>query len=336
MGDDPGAGEGRAVRGRILVLAAVLVAGLLAFHSAVPNVVGNLGSLLETFLPWLGLVVAALLVLALWRRAPAAIIAAALPAVVWGAMFGGSVFGGSVFGGSVFGGSVFGGSASVAGLAPVLTVLQHNVADDNPDPAGTARALAAAGADLVALEELTPEALPVYEAALAPKHPYHVVAGTVGLWSRHPLADGRPVDIKPKGITDDWNRGLRTTVRTPYGEIAAYVAHLPSVRIRPQDGFGTAWRDESAVALGAAIAAERMERIVLLGDLNGTLHDRGLSPLTSRLTPARAGFDFTWPAAFPLARIDHVMARGATPYDTWALPATGSDHLPTAARLRLG
>ncbi|GAA4975748.1 vancomycin resistance protein VanJ [Nonomuraea thailandensis] len=305
----------------VLVSSAVLVAGLLAFHPAVPNAVGNVGSLLETFLAWLGLVVVALLVLAALRRSAIAVAAVALPAVVWVVVFGASVFSGS-------------GIAGVREQASVLTVLQHNVADDNADPGGTARALAGAGADLVALQELTPQALPVYEAALAPEHPHRLVVGTVGLWSRYPLTDGRPVDIKPKDITADWNRGLRATVRTPAGDIAAYVAHLPSVRIRPQDGFGTAWRDESAAALATALDAEKLERVVLLGDLNGTVHDRGLSPLTSRLTPALDGFGFTWPAAFPLARIDHVMARGATPTGTWVLPATGSDHLPTVARLR--
>ncbi|GAA2215279.1 endonuclease/exonuclease/phosphatase family protein [Nonomuraea monospora] len=297
---------------------AVLVAALLALHSAVPNAVGNLGSLLETFLPWLGLPAVALLALASLRRSPAAIVAAIVPALVWAVMFGAWVF----------------PRTSPPGTS-TLTVLQHNVADDNATPATTANTLARAGADLIALQELTPQTLPVYEAALTPEHPHRLFVGTIGLWSRYPITHSRPLDIKPKDITADWNRGLRATVQTPTGDIAAYVAHLPSVRIRPQDGFGTAWRDESATALGAEIAGEKLARIVLMGDLNGTVHDRGLSPLTSRLTPALDGFAFTWPAAFPLARIDHIMTRDAPATSTWTLPSTGSDHLPTAARLDL-
>lgn len=272
---------------------AVLVAALLAFHSAVPNAVGNLGSLLETFLPWLGVPVVALLGVASLRRSRAAVAATALPAVVWAVMFGTSVFPGSP-------------PPGPPEPSSVLTVLQHNVADDNATPATTANTLAGAGADLIALEELTPATLPAYEAALTPRHPHRFIAGTVGLWSRYPLTDTRPLDIKPKAITAEWNRGLRATVRTPAGDIAAYVAHLPSVRIRPQDGFGTAWRDESATALGTAVAGEQLARIVLLGDLNGTVHDRGLAPLTSRLTPALRGFAFTWPAAFPEIGRAHV------------------------------
>ncbi|MFE2448031.1 endonuclease/exonuclease/phosphatase family protein, partial [Streptomyces sp. NPDC059426] len=200
---------------------------------------------------------------------------------------------------------------------------------------GTARALADAGPDLIALEELVPRALPVYEKTLAPDYPYHAVRGTVGLWSRHRLTDARPLDIKPQGITEAWSRGLRTVVHTPRGEIAAYVAHLPSVRVRAS-GLASSWRDESAGLLGKAIAAEKRDRLILLGDLNGTVDDRGLSPLTSRLNVAERGFAFSFPAGFPLARIDQVMARSAAVGHIRTLPATGSDHLPIAARIALG
>lgn len=303
-------------RGRILASLAVLVAGLQAFHSVVPNGVGNLGSMLETFLPWTGLAVPALLCLALLRRSATATVAVVLPAVVWAVLFGGLLL------------------PAGRGAAYDLTALQHNVGDDNPDPAGTAQALARARADLIALEELTPGALPVYGAALAAGHPHRAVVGTVGLWSRYPLVDAGPVDIRPEGIGAEWSRGLRSTVRAPHGDMAVYVAHLPSIRIRPRDGFGSGRRDESAAALGAAIAAEKLETVILLGDLNGTLDDRGLAPVTSRMTPATAGAGFSWPAAFPLARIDHIMTRTATPVTTWTLPATGSDHLPVAARIK--
>ncbi|MFC4011703.1 endonuclease/exonuclease/phosphatase family protein [Nonomuraea purpurea] len=295
----------------------MLVAGLLAFPGAVPNAVGNLGSLLETFLPWGGLAVPVLMVLALLRRSATAMVSMLFPVAVWAALFGERL------------------SPADRGTSHDLTVLQHNVNDENPDPEGTARALTQAGADLIALEELMPDALPVYEAALAPGYPHRTVVGTVGLWSRYPLADSRPVDIRPVEVTGDWSRGLRSTVRTPSGDVAVYVAHLPSVRIRLPDGFGTGWRDESAAALGAAISAEELDRIVLLGDFNSTLDDRGLAPVTSRMTPAEEGFGFSWPAAFPVARIDHVMTRAATPVATWTLPATGSDHLAVAARIKL-
>ncbi|TDB88652.1 endonuclease/exonuclease/phosphatase family protein [Actinomadura sp. 7K534] len=300
----------------MLAALAVATAGLLAFHRAVPNFIGRLGSLLETFLPWLGLVVVALLGLALIRRSPTVLVASLLPVMAWAFLFGGLLL-----------------PAAKPGPGD-LVVVQHNVSDENTDPAGTARALAAATPDLVALEELTHSALPDYERILGPDLPYHAVIGTVGLWSKHPLSGTRSLDIKPREIKGPWSRGLRTVARTPHGEIAVYVAHLPSVRIRP-GGLASAWRDASAGLLGAAVSAEKVEAVILLGDLNGTTDDRGLAPLTSQLNVAERGMAFSFPAAFPLARIDQVMARSATVPRLRTLPATGSDHLPVVARVRL-
>lgn len=299
-------------RGRVLASLAVLTAALLAFHRAVPNSGPRLGSSLEAFLPWLGLVAVVLLVLALLRRSPVALVALLLPVAAWTYLFGGLFLPGA------------------RADSYDLLVVQHNVSDVNTDPAGTARTLAAAGPDLIALEELVPPAQAVYAKTLAPDYPYHAVHGTVGLWSKHPLSGSRPVDIKPEEIAEGWSRGLRTVVATPHGDVAAYVAHLPSVRFRAT-GLASSARDESAGLLGRAVAAEKTEKVILLGDLNGTAEDRGLAPLTSRLNVAERGFALSFPTAFPLARIDQVMARSATVAHIRTLPATGSDHLPVAA-----
>ncbi|WP_431683836.1 endonuclease/exonuclease/phosphatase family protein [Kitasatospora sp. KL5] len=302
-------------RGTVVAALACTVALLLVGHRLVPNRVWRLGSLLEAFLPWIGLAVPVLAVAALIRCSRTAAVAVLLPAVAWAALFGGRLLPG--------------------GDGPYdLTVVQHNVAAENTDPEGTAARLAATGADLLAVEELMEPATGVYERVLGGAYPYRARSGTVGLWSRYPLADIRPVDLKPADVHEYWKRGVRATARTPHGDLAVYVAHLPSVRISPASGFTSARRDESAGKLATAIAAEPQQRLLLMGDFNSTLDDRGLAPVTSRLTPARAGFDFSWPAGFPLVRIDHVLCRGLTPVDTWTLAATGSDHLPVAARIR--
>ncbi|MEV5333462.1 endonuclease/exonuclease/phosphatase family protein [Streptomyces werraensis] len=308
--------EPRPTRWRAPAALAVLTAGLLAFHRSVPNTPGRVGSLLESFLPWLGLAVVPLLVYGLVRRTPVVLVAVLLPVAVWTRLFGDLVL-----------------PSDPAGPRD-LVVVQHNVSDDNPDPAGTARALAGSGADLIALEELVPDALPAYERVLAARYPHHVVRGTVGLWSRHPLSGARTVDIKPVGLTEPWSRGLRAVAATPHGEVAVYVTHLPSVRIVPR-GMTSGRRDESAARLGREVAAEPVGRMVLLGDLNGTVDDRGLEPLTSRLEVPRRGFAFSFPAGLPLVRIDQVMARSATVAGIDTLPATGSDHLPVRARIAL-
>ncbi|WP_055688993.1 endonuclease/exonuclease/phosphatase family protein [Streptomyces prasinus] len=296
--------------------AAVLTAGLLVFHRAVPNSVGRAGSLLESFLPWLGLVAVVLFAAALVRRSAAALVALLLPVTAWTYLFGGLFL------------------PEPRSGARDLVVVQHNVSDENTDPAGTARTLAGAGADLIALEELVPAALPDYRRTLAPRYPYHEVRGTVGLWSRHPLTGARLLDIRPRGIAEPWSRGLRALVSSPHGDLAVYVAHLPSIRVRP-GGLASAHRDESARLLGRALAAEELETVILLGDLNGTVDDRGLAPLTTRMNVAERGFALSFPAGLPLARIDQVMARSAAVRHIRTLSGTGSDHLPVAARITL-
>ncbi|MEU8482986.1 endonuclease/exonuclease/phosphatase family protein [Streptomyces sp. NPDC048641] len=302
-------------RGAILAVLAVLVALVMLFHAQIPNTLGNLGSLTETFLPWLGVFVPVLLVLAVVRKSATALIAVLVPAVVWLNLFGGLLTDKTASGGD-------------------LTVATHNVNAENPDPTGTADAIAASGAQVVALEELTAEAVPVYAQALAKTYPYHSVAGTVGLWSKYPLSGTRPVDIKL-----GWTRAMRTTVATPQGDVAVFVAHLPSVRVKIHAGFTASQRDTSADALGEAIADETLGKVILLGDLNGTMNDRALNGVTSQMRStqgaAGSGFGFSWPASFPMARIDQIMVKGVEPVTSWTLPETGSDHLPIAAKVDL-
>ncbi len=300
-------------RGVVLAVLAALLGLLMLLHTQLPNRIGNLGSLTETFLPWLGLAIPVLFVLALVRRSATALVALLLPVVTWVNLFGGLL-------------------SDKTGKGGNFTVATHNVNAENPDPASTARAVAASGADVVALEELTNTSR--YEKALAGTYKYHSVQGTVGIWSKYPLELVQPVDIRL-----GWVRALRATVRTPQGPVAVYVAHLPSVRVKFNAGFTAGQRDRSAEALGRAIAQEPEKRVVLLGDLNGTMNDRSLAPVTSQLRSAQGaagdGFGFSWPASFPMARIDQIMVRGMDPVSAWTLPATKSDHLPVAARVKI-
>jgi vancomycin resistance protein VanJ len=315
QGGRPPAGRGYWRRGIVLAVLAILLALVMVLHAQIPNTVGNLGSLTETFLPWLGVFIPVLLVLGLVRRSATAVIAVLAPAIVWFNLFGGLL-------------------TDKTGSGGDLTVVTHNVNAENADPAGTAKDVAASGAQVVALEEVTAQALPSYRDALAKAYPYHTVQGTVGLWSKYPLSDTKAVDIKL-----GWKRALRATVATPEGKVAVYVAHLPSVRVKLNSGFTASQRDKSADALGEAIADEPIEKVVLLGDLNGTMNDRALNGVTAQMRStqgaAGSGFGFSWPAAFPMARIDQIMVKGVEPVTSWTLPRTGSDHLPIAARVDL-
>ncbi|GAA1969442.1 endonuclease/exonuclease/phosphatase family protein [Kitasatospora viridis] len=301
-------------RGLVTAALALLVAVALIWHRTLPDSFGNFGSLLETFLPWVGLAVPVLLVPALLRRSATALIALLLPCTLWFLLFGGLL------------------TDKGSGKGD-FTVVTHNVDADNHDPAGTVKLLNSSGARIIALEELTSAALPVYTEGLAAKYPYHVVEGTVGLWSAYPVSDTRVVDIKI-----GWTRAFRTQVSTPQGPLAVYVAHLPSVRVKFDGGFTSGRRNVSAQALGDAIQAEPLPKVLLLGDLNGTMNDRSLAPVTSQLRSAQgsagSGFGFSWPSQFPMARIDQIMSRGMKPTESWVLPADGSDHRAIGADYR--
>ncbi|MET9662592.1 endonuclease/exonuclease/phosphatase family protein [Streptomyces sp. NPDC006510] len=307
----PGPGRGG---GRIPSAVAMVTGLVLVCHSSVPNSPGNLGSLLETVLPWTGLAVPVLLLAALFRRSVPAVVAALLLGAAWFAVFASLFLGGR-------------GDAE-----PNLTVVTHNVNATNPDPAATARTLLAADPDLVALEEITDDALPAYRKALDHRLTHSVRIGTVALWSRYPITGSRRVTIDP-----GWSRSLRARIQGPNGPLAVYVVHLPSVRVGAT-GFTVSRRDAALTALDRVLGREQQKKVLLLGDLNGTTTDRSLAPLASRLTSvqdeAGTGFGFSWPAAFPIARVDHILTRGVTPTDAWTLPATGSDHRPIAAGLR--
>jgi vancomycin resistance protein VanJ len=315
-------------RGLVLAAMALLLGLLMLLHAQIPNRgAGNLGSLTETILPWLGLFIPALLAGALLRRSAAAVAALLLPAMVWLNLFGGVLSDKSHPGG-------------------FLTVASENVNAGNPSPAGTARDLAASGADVLALVELTPQATATYEKELAKAYPYHALQGTVGLWSKLPLSGAQPIDITDYGPlagvmpADDgmaWDRALRTTVTTSRGPLTVYVAHLGSVRVNPVDGFWTASRGIGVQALGKAIAADPGKRVVLLGDLNGAMNDRAFAGLTAQLRSAQDvagnGFGFTWPASFPVVRIDQILVRGVQPDSSWVRPANGSDHRAVEASI---
>jgi vancomycin resistance protein VanJ len=302
-------------RGWIIAVLAILAAFPLLFHRYVPNSFGNLGSLVDTFLPWFGLAVPVLAVAAVVRRSATAGVALLVPLVVWGLMFGNLLIPGK-------GGGTYD-----------LRVLSHNVDAANPDPKKTADALLTADADVVALEEITSADLKVYKAEFAKTYPHVVARGTVALWSKYPVEESESVDV---GFA--WTRALRAEVSTPQGKVAFYVAHLASVRVGAS-GFTSNQRNDTIKQLGQQIAAEKRAGVVVMGDFNGTANDRSLAPLTAGLRSAQGaagyGFGFTWPAKFPLARIDHIMVRGVTPTKAWVMKSTGSDHLPVVAEIRV-
>ncbi len=302
-----GPGGHRDRRGWLVSLFAVLLAGLLAGHRAVPNVHG-LGSLVDSVTPLLGLGVPPLAVAALLRRSRPALAVVLLPAVVWAALYGGAWL----------------PPATGAGSA-AIRVASQNLRSGNPDPVATVDAVAAAGADLIGLQEIDDDRV---DAALRQRYPHRAAVSTVALWSRWPIRDSADVDT---GL--GWTRALRAVVAAPGGDLVVYVVHLGSAR-----AGHTATRDETLAALASTVRADPAPRLVVLGDLNTATTDRVFAPLTRLLRDAQAdagqGFGFTWPAELPVTRPDHVLYRGLTPTTAGVLHTPDSDHRAVTAGFR--
>ena len=289
----------------LTAVAAVALTAVLALHRLVP---GALGTALDSGLPWLGLLVPALLAVAALRRSTRAFVVCLLPAVFWAAMFGPVLV-----------------PRSAAGHHD-LRVATLNMGAANPRPAAALRAVVAAAPDVLVLQELTRANLAAAQAVLAGGYAYHAVTGTVGLWSTLPLTGTAPVDI---GI--GWTRALRVSVPSADGPVQIYAAHLASAR-----PAATEERDQTITALAAAVAADESPRVLVVGDLNTATTDRqfdAFAPLLDTQQEAGAGFGFTWPAELPVMRPDHILQRGMSTQRSWVLRAPGSDHRAVVAEL---
>ncbi|WP_235966678.1 endonuclease/exonuclease/phosphatase family protein [Herbidospora solisilvae] len=291
---------------RVVSVFAIVLAAILAGHRLLPEL-GGVTPVLESVLPWLGVVIVPLVALAAVARSRGAVVASLTPAVVWGVMFGPSVL------------------RHPPGGSGDFTVATLNVGVAN-DLSGQAVRAAAEGRDVVAAQELTPGGPAAKE--LSRIFPHRFQVGTVGLWSRYQLDDAKRVDV---GL--GWARALRAVVKAEKGDVTVYVMHLASAR--PGE---TSFRDKTLKEAGEVIAKDKSRRLVLLGDLNTATTDRArgnlVPPLRDAQEEAGQGFGFTWPSGFPITRPDHILYRGMEATLAEVREAAGSDHRAAVADLR--
>lgn len=302
----------------IAVMAGVLAATLLA-HRLLPETLG-LALAVEAVLPWLGAPVLLLLVAALARRARLGVWVSLAAVLAWAMVFVPQILPLEAQAGAAEG-------AAESAADSSLSVLSQNVRGADRDAVSTATAAAAREPDLLALQEVDGGSRPGVAAALAERYPYTVTVGTVGLWSRFPILDTEPLDL---GL--GWSRALRAVVAAPGGDVTVYVVHAASARPLAHDD-----RDTMLAELARVIAGDDSARLIAVGDFNAGSEDRAFRALRATLSEPRqtgGGFGFTWPAAFPAVRLDHVLVRGFAASDMAAVPLGDSDHLAVTAELR--
>jgi vancomycin resistance protein VanJ len=232
---------------------------------------------------------------------------------------------------------------STTGWAPLaepdqdadLRVFSHNVGMAPPGP--LADWLRANRIDIVLLQEVYVGNQAEYE-ELAVDLGYHVVfhmlssdAGMGGLiLSRLPLTPLAPVSAPTRGGGTRYFARARITYNGRPLEI--YTAHLESLPMvqgqRRLFGSSTTRLYQSRL-LADAIALSP-HPVILGGDLNATPLYRSIGPLRRALRDAweEAGWGLgnTYPAAFPLTRIDAVLQRGFHVRYARVERVTGSDH----------
>lgn len=302
----PARRRSRARIGRIIAASGVVVL-VMVVCAWLPGFVGTAAA---AVLPWCGLILAVLVVLAavLARRV---LLVLLVPVLAWTLAMAPSAPG---------------FAAGAADQSASLEIVSQNVRAHSGGAAASATEIAATSADVIALTELDAASLEAARQALAGEYPHSYAVGTVGIWSRHPITDTQAMTL---GL--DWKRALRVVVSAPGADVAVYVMHAASVRPGQQHD-----RDTMLAGIADVVAGDPAESIVVVGDFNAASADPALGAIRSQLDwvrPTDGTLGFTWPAALPLARIDHVFVRGISVLGSTTMKVGNSDHLATVTTL---
>ncbi|TRW82703.1 endonuclease/exonuclease/phosphatase family protein [Mycolicibacterium sp. 018/SC-01/001] len=232
--------------------------------------------------------------------------------------------------------------APAAAQLPTVSVrvLTTNLAMGQVDTASYS-ALAGQRADIVAVQEMTPQAAAgLSRAGLDTVFPYRVivpaeVASGIGIWSRFPIVDSGRIDGYSLPM-------IGTRIRIPGVRVDATVLSVHLAAPWPQDIRH--WRDDIArlpqtlSELGRTAGAGA---VIVAGDYNSTAD---MAPFRALLTGgysnavAGGGLLRTYPQnrfVPPLLGIDHILVKNADAQSVSTVDVAGTDHLGLLATVRL-
>ena len=288
-------------RGVLILASGIVLAALLAMHSLVPTTRG-LALIVDSMLPWSWVLIALLLLIALFRLSLLSIAGVLIPVVVWASMFWPFL------------------RPSSDPVDPDLTVATQNVGARLPQPSATALSIIEQDPKIVTIQEIESLSGQIIREQMDSHFAHSRVEGSVGVWSDWPMSDAEEIDL---GLS--WTRAFATTISTDRGDVRFYAAHLPSVRPGQES-----LRNAALTTMADRIQSDPAERVIVAGDFNASATDRYFSDLTDDLTDSReatgGGFGFTWPSRFPLTRLDHSLSRGLEPVGDEVQDRGTSDH----------
>ncbi|MGZ6088026.1 MAG: endonuclease/exonuclease/phosphatase family protein [Polyangiales bacterium] len=225
--------------------------------------------------------------------------------------------------------------------APHVRIATFNILDDRATDPATLDAIGALDAEIVALQEITPESVPLLRARYSKRFPFMIFhpkdAAGIGFLSVHPLVE-RAFLPGPNG----WHPALHVTADTLAGTLSILNVHLHA----PEGKFvksllsiattPTEHRDEIARFFSACAPSPD----VVLGDFNEDTSGAAVRWLEARgfqnVLPLYRPGQFTWQGksvgGLFQHTIDHVMlGPSLSPLDG-AISGHGvSDHLPVTA-----
>ena len=204
--------------------------------------------------------------------------------------------------------------------------------------------------DIVALQELTPEALARLQCSLADQYPYRHGGWPAIVFSRLPIRAGCALRFPSLG--SDAQRveieiaGRILVLFNVHITRPGYDLHGRQAPLRLVRDYDPARRDTHA-ALVYAQLGRALPACVLAGDLNATEWSHPYQVISATLFDAfrdvRRGWGNTyrvglwrgrWHVRVPIARIDYVFrSRELVTFDARLGPDSGSEHLPVVAEL---
>ncbi|GLX99849.1 hypothetical protein Acsp01_02290 [Actinoplanes sp. NBRC 101535] len=223
------------------------------------------------------------------------------------------------------------GEQPVPAGATTIRILSANLLLDNTRIAEQIGVFRESGADLLSLQEVTPEHLAVLmDGGLPSVYPYSVADPLPGfhgsaIFSKRPLADARAFDVSGFPMTTATVTVAGTAVRVVDVHVVAPLS-VESV---------DRWRNQLADLAGMRPDGAN-RAAVLIGDYNATPDHAALQAMTAAgwrdaATEAGNGFALTYPAkgfpGTPLLRIDHAMvSEPLTVVSARTRDNPGSDH----------
>ena len=230
-------------------------------------------------------------------------------------------------------------TAPRAGTHSELRVVTANIRFTNRRPTPMGRELAGSDADVLFLQELTPDHLvPLKEAGAFDRYPYSYVDARYGsfgggIWSRYPLSEG-----------ETWTIGRHPVVRA-VADVDGQAVRLFNIHAKaPSRGWAIPLWKEQLEALGREVRADPRP-LVMAGDFNATYgHKPFRDLLAAGLREAHMevgrGLARTWPRGGrvipPVYRLDHVLVSpDVAVVEVREGRGKGSDHRPVIANLAL-